>query len=53
MNNTTLAFVALTSLGLALVHESVLRRAAYSLFCRLIRSFRHESKVYDHARDRK
>ena len=53
MNSTTLAFVALTSLGLALIHETRLRRAAHDVFCRLILAFRRESKGYDHARDGK
>jgi hypothetical protein len=51
MNNTTLAFVALTCLSLALIHETRLRRAAYNIACRLILALRHNGKAHDHARD--
>jgi hypothetical protein len=50
---TTLAFVALAIIGLALIHETRLRRLTHNVFCRLIRSLRHKSKGYDHARDGK
>ncbi len=53
MNITTLSLVALVTTSLVLIHETRLRRAAHSVLCRLIRSLRHESKGYDHARDRK
>ena len=53
ISNTTLAFVALAITGLALIHETRLRSAAYNVLCRLIRSSRHESKGYDRARDGK
>ena len=33
-----LSLVALTTLGLALIHETRLRRAARNVLCRLIRS---------------
>lgn len=53
MNITTLSLIALAITGLALIHETRLRRAAHNVFCRLFRSLRHKSKGYDHARDRK
>ena len=53
MNITTLSLIALAITGLALIHETRLRRLAHNVFCRLIRSLRHKSKGYDHARDSK
>jgi len=50
MNNTTLAFVALTSLGLALIHETRLRRAVYNLACRLILALRRNREAHDYVR---
>ena len=48
MNNIAiLSLVALTTLGLALIHETRLRQAAYNVFCRLIRSIRLGSKAHD------
>jgi hypothetical protein len=49
-NIPTFAFVASAITGLALIHETRLRSAAYNVLCRLIRSLRHESKVNDCAR---
>jgi hypothetical protein len=48
MNIETLSLVALTSLGLALIHETRLRRAAHSLLCRLIQYLRDKSKARSH-----
>ena len=53
MNITTLSLIALATTGLALIHETRLRRAVRKVFCRLTRSLRHKGKGYDHARDRK
>ena len=44
-NIPTLAFVALAITGLALIHETRLRRAAYNLVCRLILALRHNGKA--------
>jgi len=49
--NTALAFVALAITGLALIHETRLRRAAHNAVCRLILGLRHHGKANDHARD--
>jgi len=39
----TLTLVALTVTGLALIHETRLRRAAHRLLCRLVRSLGRSS----------
>ena len=44
-----LSLVALTTTGLALIHETRLRRATHTLFRRLIQSLRQESKGDDRA----
>ena len=48
-----LSLVALTTTGLALIHESRLRRAAHSAACRLILVLRRYGKAHDHARNAK
>jgi hypothetical protein len=50
MNIPTLAFVAVAITGLALIHETRLRRAAYNVLGRLIRYLRRNSEAHDHAR---
>ena len=49
-NIPTLAFVALAITGLALIHETRLRSAAYNVLCRLIRYLRRNNEAHDHAR---
>ena len=49
-NIPTLAFVALAITGLALIHETRLRSAAYNVLCRLIRYLRHNGELNDRAR---
>ena len=39
-----LSFIAVSITGLALIHETRLRRVAYHAICRLVRSFRHPLK---------
>ena len=52
MNNIAiLAFVALAITGLALIHETRLRRAARNIACRLISGLRRKWRGHDHARD--
>ncbi|MEI8373282.1 MAG: hypothetical protein WCJ35_10675 [Planctomycetota bacterium] len=53
LTTSTIAFIAMAITGLALIHETRLRRAAHSVFCHLIGYLRHESKVNDRARDGK
>ncbi len=48
-----LSLVALTTTGLALIHETRLRRAAYSVACRLIEALRQHGGTHDHAQDAK
>jgi cytochrome b subunit of formate dehydrogenase len=50
---TALAFVALAITGLALIHETRLRRAAHNVACRLILALRRACKAHDHVRDDK
>ena len=49
-NIPTLASVALAITGLALIHETRLRSAAYNVLCRLIRYLRRNSEAHDRAR---
>jgi hypothetical protein len=42
--------VALTTTGLALIHETRLHPVARYVLRRLIRSLRHSGKAHDHAR---
>jgi hypothetical protein len=48
-----LSLVALATTGLALIHETRLRRAARNVLCRLILALRHAGKALDHALDGK
>jgi hypothetical protein len=48
-----LSLVALTTTGLALIHETRLRRVARNAACRLIQALRHHGKAHDHSRDAK
>ena len=45
-----LSLVALTTIGLALIHETRLRQAARNLFCRLIQFLCDNAKAVDYAR---
>ena len=49
-NIPNIAFVALAITGLALIHESRLRRAAYNVFCRLIGYLRRNGEAHDRPR---
>ena len=46
-----LSLVALTTTGLALIHETRLRRTARNVACRLILALRRTCKAHDHPRD--
>ena len=46
-----LSLVALTTIGLALIHETRLRTAAHSMLCRVIQFLCDNAKVDDLARD--
>ena len=48
---TILSLVALATTGLALIHETRLRRAAHSVLCRLVQSLGHKAKGQDLSRD--
>jgi hypothetical protein len=46
-----LSLFALTTTGLALIHETRLRRAVRNIACHLIQALRHHGRAHDHARD--
>jgi hypothetical protein len=48
-----LSLVAAIIVGLALIHETRLRRAAHSVARRLILALRYNSEAHDQARDGK
>ena len=46
---TILSLIALTTIGLALIHETRLRAAAHGMFCRVIQFLYDNAKAEDHA----
>ncbi len=46
-----LSWSTLTVTGLALIHETRLRRAAHNVLDRLVQSYRSNTKAHDHLRD--
>ena len=47
---TILSLVALTTIGLALIHETRLRQVAHSMLCRVVQFLCGNAKPEDHAR---
>ena len=47
---TILSLVALTTIGLALIHETRLRAVAHGMLCRVVQFLCDNAKAEDHAR---